>query len=325
MNNFKKFGKTILAPMAGITDMAFREICAELGASYFTSEMVSAKAMVYKNYKTLDLIKSSDKENFFVVQLFGNEPEIFREAVIILKNLYNINLININMGCPAKKIVKTGAGAALLLNPNLCGKIVKSITDLKNIDLTVKIRSGWDSNNITAAEIAKQSEFFGANAIIVHGRTRSQMYSGKVDLEIIKKVKSSVKIPVIGNGDVNSIKSAVNMLNYTKCDSLAIGRGALGNPWIFNQINEFLEKNVVSEPISIEEKVKTLKKHIYKLFKYKPEKTAINDSKKNICYYLKNFKNASKFKSEVFLTKNKNQIIDFVENLIKIYSQKIES
>ena len=324
-NNIKniKIGNVILknvatlAPMAGVTDRAFREICSEFGVGCFTSEMVSTKGLIYDSKKTFSLIEHSNLERPFAVQLFGNNPKDFYESVNILLNKYqDIDIIDINMGCPATKIIKENSGSALMKDSSLCGQIVKSCKDSvmkinKNIPVTVKIRAGWDNNNLNAPEIAKICEQSGADLITVHGRTRQQEYSGTNNLDIIKQVKNSVNIPVIGNGDINSTETANFMLEYTNCDLIAIGRGAMGNPWIFKNINQ--NSNNI---ISMAEKVRVMKLHINKLCKYKSEEIGIKEARKHMSAYLKNFPNACEFRKKVFSTQTKQELLNICEELI---------
>ena len=302
-NIFKELGiksKVLLSPMAGITDRAFREICLEYTVDYFISEMVSTKGLMYNNAKTKQLIMHSKAEKPFCVQLFGSDLESFKEASRILSSYEDIDVIDVNMGCPAPKVVNSGAGSALMKSPSFCGKIVETIKIHSRFPVTVKIRAGWDNSNINAVEVAKCCEDAGADAIAVHGRTRSQMYSGKCNLDVIKDVKSNVNIPVIGNGDIICPSSAKNMINYTSCDMISIARGALGNPWIFNNINNFLKFGNVLEDVSMEEKIKVMKDHVLKLICYKGEHIGIKEARKHICWYLKNIKDASKYRKIAF-------------------------
>ena len=317
-NIFKKLGiknKVLLSPMAGVTDRAFREICSEYNVTYFISEMVSTKGLMYNNAKTNQLIEHSKIEKPFCVQLFGNDLESFKEASKILSSYEDIDVIDVNMGCPAPKIVNNGAGCALMKNPSFCGKVVETIKTYGRLPVTVKIRAGWDKNNINAVEVAKCCEDAGADAIAVHGRTKSQMYSGNCNLDVIKNVKSNVNIPVIGNGDVNSSDSAKNMIDYTSCDMISIARGALGNPWIFDKINHFLQFGKILKDVSLEEKIKVMKKHVLKLTHYKGEYVGIKEARKHICWYLKNIKDASKYRKMVFELKSLEDFFNFIDNI----------
>ncbi len=308
-------GKAALAPMAGVTDRAFREICKEFGASLLTSEMVSAKGLIYDSEKTIDLIKHSNFEKPFSIQLFGSTPEDLAKATQLVQK-YNPDIIDINMGCPAPKIVNNGSGSALMKNPKLCGEIVRAVVKESSVPVTVKIRAGWDENFTTAVDTAKYCEDGGAMAITVHGRTRKQMYSGKVDLEIIKKVKEAVKISVIGNGDVNSFEDAQNMINYTNCDMVAIGRGALGNPWIFKEINEWFDNNNIIEKPDLSEKVEIMKYHIKKMCDYKGENRGIKEARKHISWYLKGIKGAAELRSRAYNLNNMDEFEDMCRLIV---------
>ena len=314
-NIFKKLGiksKVILSPMAGVTDRAFREICSEYDVAYFISEMVSTKGLMYNNAKTKQLIVHGKTEKPFCVQLFGSDLESFKEASKILSSYDDIDIIDVNMGCPVPKVVNNGAGSALMKNPSFCGKIVETIKMYSQFPVTVKIRAGWDKSSINAVEVARCCEDAGADAIAVHGRTKAQMYSGKCNLDVIKDVKSNVNIPVIGNGDIICPASAKNMIDYTSCDMISIARGALGNPWIFNNINNFLKFGNILKDVSMEEKIKVMKSHVMKLICYKGERIGIKEARKHICWYLKNVKDASRYRKIAFGLKEVNDFFDFI-------------
>lgn len=238
-----------LAPMAGFTDIAFREICKELGCGLVYTEMVSAKALYYESNNTKELCVISNKEKPVALQLFGHEPEIMANAVEFFNDNNDVCILDVNMGCPAPKIVKNGDGSALMKDPKLASEIIKAMKKVAKKPITVKFRKGFDKNNINAVEFAKVMEQSGADAITIHGRTREQMYEGKADWTIISKVKNAVSIPVIGNGDVFSAEDAIEMINKTNCDGVMVGRGAQGNPWIFKQINEKLRENMYIIPL----------------------------------------------------------------------------
>ncbi len=329
IGNLKINGKAFLAPMAGITDRAFRELCSLFGAAVLTSEMISVKGLIYGDKKTFSLLSSPKNDlknglrdkneginNYntpFAIQLFGCNPDDFGEAARIISEL-EPDIIDINMGCPAPKIVKSGAGAYLMKEPDLCGKIVEAVKKNSKIPVTVKIRSGFDENNKNAIKVAKECEFYGADAITVHGRTREQMYSGEADLEIIKNVVSSVDIPVIGNGDITSYKKAENMINYTGCKTVAIGRGALGNPWIFKNIN--LKKDLLYP--SIEEKIKLAKFHINKIIMYKGDNIGIKEARKHLSWYVKGIKGAAALRNQIFEMKNLKDFNIICNNLLNM-------
>ncbi len=332
IGNIEIKGKTALAPMAGITDRAFREICAVFGASYFTSEMISVKGLIYNSHKTFELLNhseeilsqdlfnvqknSSNNKKPFAIQLFGNDPDDFAKAIKLLE-IYNPDIIDINMGCPATKIVKENSGSALMKNPTLCGKIVESAKKASKVPVTVKIRSGWNNQNLNAPEIAKICENAGADALTIHGRTKEQGYSGTCNLEIIKKVKESIKIPVIGNGDVVSISSAEKMFSLTNCDMIAIGRGAIGNPWIFKEINSYFNKNKVYIPPSLRKKSEIMQQHIEKICAYKGEERGIKECRKHIAGYIKDFPGAAEFRKKAFLTQTKDELIKLCQEISK--------
>ena len=246
IGNVELNGKVILAPMAGVCNSAYRRICKEMGAALVCAEMVSDKGTIYNSKKTKEMLYFEESERPISQQIFGSDKETFVEAAKMVYEIMKPDIIDINMGCPVPKVaIRSQAGSALLKNPELIYDIVSSVVDSGPVPVTVKIRSGWDANSINAVEVAKICEKAGARAITVHPRTRSQMYSGKADLDIIKKVKEAVSIPVIGNGDIVSIESAKHMLEYTKCDAIMIGRGVLGNPWLIKEIDTYYYAQMV--------------------------------------------------------------------------------
>lgn len=302
-----------LAPMAGVTDRAFREICALFGAAYFTSEMISTKGIIYGSQKTFSLSDRSDSEYPFALQLFGNNPDDFKKAIQILGDRIP-EIIDINMGCPATKIVKENSGSALMKTPELCGEIVYAAKSVSPVPITVKIRSGWSESTVNAPTVAKICEQAGAAAITVHGRTKQQGYSGSCNREIIKLVKEAVKIPVIGNGDITSAQMAADMIDFTKCDMVAIGRGAMGNPWIFSEINALSEGKKLTPP-SINEKIEIMKLHIEKLCEYKGEQRGITESRKHLSCYVKDVKNASEIRRNIFSSKSKAELLKIIQSI----------
>lgn len=301
-----------LAPMAGMTDRAFREICHDFGAAYFTSEMVSVKGIIYDSKKTFSLMEHSNLEMPFALQLFGSEPQDFYDAIKIISDKLP-DIIDINMGCPATKIVKENSGSALMRIPEICGEIVKSVKAACNLPVTVKIRAGW--SEINAPEVAKICAQAGADAITVHGRTKVQGYSGHADLEVIKKVKQTVSIPVIGNGDVTSAKTAKRMLEVTGCDMVAIGRGAVGSPWVFEEINRWHSTGKEDFEISVQEKSKVMKKHVEKMCRYKGETVGIKESRKHLAAYLKGFQRASELRKMVFSAQSKEELFKICDSI----------
>lgn len=289
-------GYAALAPMAGVADKAFRQLCMDFGACYCVSEMVSSKGISYNSVKSAELMEISEKEHPCAVQIFGTEPQTMALAAqFALK--YKPEVIDINMGCPAPKISGNGAGAALMKDPALCSEIVKAVVQAVDIPVTVKIRKGFDSDNINAVEIAQICEKAGASAITVHGRTREQYYSSVVDLDIIKAVKEAVSVPVIGNGDIVTPVDAAKMYEYTGCDLVMIGRGALGNPWIFSNINAYFSGDKPCN-ITFEQKMQVLKKHIESLVEHKGEFVGMKEARAHIPHYLKGFAGAAKLRND---------------------------
>ncbi len=318
IGNININGIAALAPMAGVTDRAFREICAMFGAAYFTSEMISTKGIIYGSQKTFSLSDHSNCEHPFALQLFGNNPKDFAEAIKILGERIP-EIIDINMGCPATKIVKENSGSALMKTPELCGEIVYAAKSVSPVPITVKIRSGWSESAINAPMVAKICEEAGASAITVHGRTKQQGYSGKCNQEVIKSVKNAVKIPVIGNGDIISAQNAKDMMAFTKCDMVAIGRGAMGNPWIFSEINS-LRKGEKFTPPNMSEKIQVMKLHVEKLCEYKGEHRGITEARKHLSCYVKDIKNASEIRRNIFSSKSKTELLEIIENINQISS-----
>lgn len=312
-----------LAPMAGISNAAYIKICEELGLGYAVTELISAEAIVRNNNKTLDMLKGIDELEIPVgVQIFGGSVESMKKAALILDEKFNIKFIDINMGCPVPKVaLRSQAGAALLKNPEKIYEMVKAIVDSVTCPVTVKIRSGWDANTINAVEVAKVCEKAGASAICVHGRTRSQGYSGKADLDVIKAVKEAVAIPVIGNGDVKDGKSAQNMLDYTGVDAVMIGRASYGNPWIFKEINEYLNGNFDSVKVTYQDRIEMCKKHMNYLKKIKAEKLVVLEMRSHIAAYLKAMPKANEIKNSIYQKNNINGIMQVLND----YSKSLES
>ena len=303
IGNVKIENNIFLAPMAGITDKAYRIICKEHGAGLVYTEMISSKAIFYNDEKTKMLMNIESEKRPIAIQIFGSDPEAMGYASKEVSKIADI--IDINMGCPAPKVIKNGDGSKLLLDIEKAEKIIKSVVDNTNKPVTVKTRKGWDNNNIVAVEFAQMIENAGASAITIHGRTRAEFYSGKADLEIIKKVKESVKIPVIGNGDIIDEETALQMFEKTGVDGIMIGRGSFGNPWIFERVIHFLKTGEKLPEISVKEKYNVLKEHIQYEMKYKPELVAIHELRKPIAWYTKSLPNSSEFRNNINKIENK--------------------
>ena len=288
IGNVEIKNQVVLAPMAGICDNAYRTIVKEMGAGLICAEMVSDKAIYYNSKKTIEMLYMSEKERPISQQIFGSDVESFVYAAKYIEENMKPDIIDINMGCPVPKVaLRAQAGSALLKNPEKVYEIVKNVVEAVNVPVTVKIRSGWDSNSINAVEIAKVIEKAGASAITVHGRTRAQGYSGKADWNIIKEVKENVTIPVIGNGDIKTCYDAKKMLEETKCDAVMIGRGCIGNPWLIKETVDYLEKNIEPiKPTSIE-RIDMILEHLNRLIETKSEKQALLEIRTHIGYYLK--------------------------------------
>ena len=309
IGNVEIKNKVVLAHMAGISNSAFRTIAKEMGAGLIYAEMVSDKAITYGSQKTKDMLYMTDFERPISQQIFGSDKESFVIAAKYIYENMKPDIIDINMGCPVPKVaLKNQAGSALLKSPDKVYEIVKAVVDAIPIPVTVKIRSGWDFNSINAVEISKKIEEAGAKAICIHPRTRSQGYSGNADWNIIKQVKESVSIPVIGNGDIKSCYDAKRMLDETNCDAIMIGRGCLGNPWLIKQCVDYLELGVEPRGITKEDKLNMIDKHFDYLLKTKVEKVAVLEMRSHIAWYLKGIPGAAKVKDDIFKTKDINKI-----------------
>lgn len=287
-----------LAPLAGVTDMVFRSLCRKMGAGLVCSEMVSAKAIVYKNKNTAALLRSEKDEHPSAVQLFGSDPESIAQAAEMIQEL-PFDIVDFNMGCPVPKVVKNGEGSALMTNPKAAEAALRALVKAAGKPVTVKIRAGFQNESKNAAEIAKIAQDCGVSAIAVHGRTREQYYSGKADWNIIKEVKKAVSIPVFGNGDVIDGISAKKMLEETGCDGILIGRGAMGNPWIFRQIRRYLEEGIEEEKPSSEEIISMLLQHAKLLVEANGELIGIRQMRSHAAWYMKGFPNAAKLRGRV--------------------------
>ncbi len=314
--------RVVLAPMAGISNSAYRRIAREMGAGLVYAEMVSDKAIFYKNKKSLDMLVMDESERPIAQQIFGSDKDSFVEAAKTIYQTMRPDIIDINMGCPVPKIaLRSQAGSALLKNPDKVYEIVKAVVDALPCPVTVKIRSGWDHKNINAVEIAKVCEKAGASAICIHGRTRSQAYSGQVDLDIIKEVKENVSIPVIGNGDVKDGPSAKKMLEYTGVDAVMIGRAAYGNPWVFTNIKNFLEGNSEEFKPEYKDRIEMCLKHLAYLSEIKNEKLVVLEMRAHVAAYLKGMPGANEVKNNIY---QKTKINDIIQ-LLTAYMARLES
>ena len=307
--------RIVLAPMAGISNSAYRRIIKEMGAGLIYAEMVSDKAIVYGNQKTFDLLKMRDEERPIAQQIFGSDEKSFVEAAKTIVQTMRPDILDINMGCPVPKVaVRAQAGSALLKNPEKIYDIVKSVCEAVDIPVTVKIRSGWDEKSINAVEVAKLCEKAGAKAIAIHGRTRVQGYSGKADWSVIKAVKDAVAIPVIGNGDVTSPEDFKRMLDETGCDAVMIGRGVLGNPWLIKEINEFMETGEVKTRPTNREKIDMIKKHYELLLEDKPEGLALLEIRSHAIWYLKGMPESAEIKNKICASKSSEEIFSILRD-----------
>ncbi len=312
IGNIEFKNNVVLAPMAGITDLPYRLICKEFGVGYTYTELVSAKGIIYNSENTLKLCQIDPNERPTALQLFGGDKNVLGSVAKIMDN-DTYDILDINMGCPAPKVTRNAEGSALMKDPMLIGEIVKSVVSNTSKPVTVKIRRGFDENNVNAVEIAKIVEDNGASAIAVHGRTRSQFYSGKSDIEIIKKVVNAVSIPVIGNGDITTPQEAKYMLDYTGCDFIMIGRGVRGNPWLIDEILTYLKDGTIKQRPSTNDVVNLAIRHLEMLMTYKGDYKGIREMRKHIGWYTKGLYGSSELRTLI----NKATTFDEITTLLK--------
>lgn len=305
-----------LAPMAGVADRAFREVCVSYGASYVVSEMVSSKGLTMCDRKSKKLLALSEKERPAAAQIFGNDPEIMAESAKACLS-YSPEVIDINMGCPAPKIAGNGGGSALLKTPELAEEIMKSVKNAVDIPVTVKIRLGWDKDSINCIDMAQRAERAGMSAVTLHGRTRQQMYAPPVDLKMIAEVKKNIGIPLIGNGDIVDGISAAKMLEETGCDYLMVGRGALGRPWVFSQINAYLQQGIVLPEPPVSERMRVMVDHIKLICEYKGERVGIREARKHAAWYIKGIRGAAAYRQQVGALNSIEELEEMAYKIVK--------
>jgi len=308
-------GKLCLAPMAGVTDFAFRRVCRELGAAMTTTEMVSAKALVYKDEKTQSILYIPEDEHPSAVQIFGHEVSVMAEAAQMALELSGADILDINMGCPVGKVIKSGDGSALMKTPELARDIIEAVCKTARKPVTVKFRKGWDGGSVNAVEFARLCEEAGASAIAVHGRTRVQMYSGRADWDIIRDVKKAVSIPVIANGDIFSAEDAAHILRYTGCELAMAGRGTFGNPWLFRQANALLEGQEIPALPPLTERMDTALRQIETLAERAGERIACLEARHHMPWYLHGVAHSSIYRQQLVRVETLEEIEKIVKDI----------
>lgn len=314
--------RVVLAPMAGVCNYAFRLTVKEFGAGLVCAEMVSDKGIVFKNEKTMNMLYIDEQEKPMSLQIFGGERETLVEAAKFVDKNSNADIIDINMGCPVPKITKCDAGARWLLDPNKIYEMVSAVVDAVDKPVTVKMRTGWDSDHIYAVENARAIERAGGKAVALHGRTRVQMYEGTADWSMIKEVKEAVNIPVIGNGDVQTPQDAERMLQETGCDGVMIGRAALGNPWMIYRTVHYLDTGELADEPSVREKIEVCKLHLDRLISLKNEDIAVREMRKHAAWYLKGVRGGAKYRKDINETLTRNDLVSLLDRLVEEIEEK---
>ena len=305
-----------LAPMAGVADRAFRELCVRYGATYVVSEMVSSKGLTMCDRKSKELLFLSDEERPAAAQIFGSDPKIMAESAVSCL-AYKPDVIDINMGCPAPKIAGNGGGSALMKNPQLAEEIMRAVKEAVDIPVTVKFRLGWDADSINCIEFAQRAQRAGMDAITLHGRTRQQMYAPPVDRKMIAEVKRNIDIPLIANGDIVDGITAAQMIEETGCDYLMVGRGALGRPWVFSQITAYLEHEVILPEPPVSERMRVMVEHIKKICEYKGERVGIREARKHAAWYIKGIHGAAAYRQQVGMLESIEQLEELAFNIVR--------